>query len=66
MALFNNKDEYIEATAQGVELGVGRYVARFLKDEAGSGDTMLDDVKAHRQAELSRLDAIVANTKPVQ
>jgi hypothetical protein len=64
MALFNTKEEFIEAQAQGTERGLDRYFARFLKDEQGTGDTILDDVKAHRVAELARLDQIAKNTAP--
>jgi hypothetical protein len=60
MSLFNSVEEYVEATAKGVERGVGRYMARFLKDEAGSGDTILDDTKTHREAELTLLRDIRA------
>lgn len=63
MALFNSVEEYIEATAKGVERGHDRYFARFLKDEQGTGDTILDDVKAHRVAELNKLDAIANAVK---
>jgi hypothetical protein len=64
MALFNSKEEFEASVAAGVEKGFGDYMARFLKDEAGSGDSILDDVKAHRQAELARLDKLVQNTTP--
>lgn len=63
MALFDSKEEFEASVALGVETGVGRYMARFLKDEQGSGDTILDDTKAHRTAELAKLDAIEAAVK---
>jgi len=64
MGLFNTKDEFIAAVAKGTEQGVGNYMSRFLKDEAGTGDTILDDTKAHRAAELDVLNKIAANTTP--
>lgn len=64
MALFNTRAEFEESVAKGTETGVGRYLARFLKDEQGSGDTILDDTREHRAAELAKLDQIVKNTAP--
>lgn len=47
MALFNTKDEYIQATRQAVLLGTADYFRAFFKDEAGTGDTIMDDVRDH-------------------
>jgi hypothetical protein len=62
MALFNTKEEFEEAVASGVETGVGRYVSRFLRDEAGSGDTILDDNRAYQESVKAALNTIAANT----
>lgn len=55
MALFNTKEEFEASVAAGVETGVGKYMSRFLSDEQGSGDTILDDTKDFRTAMLAAM-----------
>lgn len=64
MALFNTKEEFEASVAKGVEAGVGNYMSRFLSDEKGTGDTILDATQDYRVAELAKLDQIVKNTTP--
>lgn len=45
--------------AAAVEAGIGAYMSRFLKDEQGTGDTILDDVRANNEATQAKLDRLV-------
>lgn len=67
MALFANKDEYIAATRQAVMLGTADYFRAFFKDEAGTGDTIMDDVRAHfaksEQLQSDTLTELKENTR---
>jgi hypothetical protein len=71
MALFNTKEEFEASVAKGVYDGNYRYWAAFFKNEAGTGDTMLDDMRAFYAAEAANdksanalLSQIAENTKP--
>lgn len=63
MALFNTKEEFEASVAKGVENGVGNYIARFFKDEQGTGDTIWDEVRAQRNVENQKMDELIAATK---
>jgi hypothetical protein len=63
MALFNSIEEYIEATAKGVERGTDRYVKRFLTDGSGTGDLYQDRTNAFRSALLGKLAEIAEYLK---
>lgn len=63
MALFDSVDEYIAATAKGVEQGVDAYVKRFLTNNSGTGDLYMDEVRAQRTKENGLLQQIVDNTR---
>lgn len=65
MALYKTPAEFEAAMARSVEIGVGNYVARFLKDEAGTGDTLLDEVRAQRQLQNQNDANLLAATKDV-
>ena len=47
MALYNTKEEFEAGIARGVLAGNAAYWRAFFKDEAGTGDTIMDDVRAH-------------------
>lgn len=47
-----------------VEAGVGAYMARFYKDESGTGDAIWDDMRADAKTQAELLGQIAANTKP--
>ena len=46
MALFNTKEEYIAATSEAVFQGNYKYWRAFFANEVGTGDAMLDDMRA--------------------
>lgn len=64
MALFNTKEEFIEAQAKGTELGIDRYIKRFLTDNSGTGDLFMDQTRAFRATLISKLTDIVSYIKP--
>lgn len=64
MALYNTPAEFEAGMARAFEAGLGNYMSRFFKDEQGTGDTIWDEVREGRKAELDRLDKIVQNTTP--
>lgn len=43
-----------------VEAGVGAYMARFMKDEAGTGDTLRDEAAERGQAIVAAIEALPA------
>lgn len=59
MALFNSVEEFIEAQAKGTELGVDRYVKRFLTNNSGTGDLFMDETKTFRSSLLGKLTELV-------
>lgn len=63
MALFNTKEEFEASVAKGTEAGVGNYLKRFLADEQGTGDTILDESRANAAALLA---AVKENTAAVK
>lgn len=56
--------EIADATYEGTIRALREYGAALFKDEQGTADTIWDEARDHRKAELSRLDAIVKNTTP--
>lgn len=60
MALFNSKDEFVAAIAEGVEEGNRNYWRDFFKDNAGTGDAIFDTIRAIK----TDTAAVAANTKP--
>lgn len=55
--------EIEEATYRGTLRAIQEYGKAFFKDEAGTGDTIIDETRAHRQAELGALGDIAAAVK---
>jgi hypothetical protein len=66
MALFNTKEEFIEAQAKGTELGIDRYMKRFLLDGSGTGDLFNDRTNNFRSAVLNKLAELVAAVKSLK
>ena len=71
MALFASKDEYIEATAEAVYQGNYKYWRAFFANETGTGDAIVDDMKAFYAREAASdvsqgtlLQQIADNTAP--
>lgn len=56
--------EIENAVKAGVLAALFEYGRAFFKDEAGTGDTIMDESRAHYAAVESTLSAIAANTKP--
>lgn len=59
-----DKAELQAAVAAGVLEALQTYGKALFADEKGTADTLVDEAREHRKAELARLDAIAANTKP--
>lgn len=53
-----------EAVFQGTLRAHRQYGKELFKDDSGSVDAMWDQARAHRAAEIERLDKIVTNTTP--
>jgi hypothetical protein len=45
--------------AEAVELGIRNYMRDFFRDEQGTGDTILDDTRAHNKTVEDKLDRLV-------
>lgn len=52
------------AVKAGTLAALQEYGRALFSDEKGTADTLVDEARDHRKAELSRLDAIVKNTTP--
>lgn len=70
MALFNSKEEFVQAVRTGVLQGTADYWRAFYSDEKGTGDTMLDEERAayasERKENADLLAAIKENTAAVK
>ncbi len=63
MALFNTKQEFIDAIAEGTEAGMDAYVKRFLTNNSGTGDLFMDEVRAQRQLENQKMAELISAVK---
>lgn len=63
VGLFNSKEEFIAAIAEGTEQGVDAYVKRFLTNNSGTGDLYMDEVRAQRALENQKMAELIAAVK---